>query len=175
MLTPVGSDIAADASGNGHNFTYHRAMSRTGTGTDVGSLPPGIPGFETTNNAPTLPGNVLSATNGYLGIPTGVLPGQNDYTIEMWFRRSQPVGGMGEYLVHRSDVGLTNTSGDYLGVWGQLFIYNGADINGVGPNVIQLGQWYHVAMTRQGDNVTVYLNGQVEIPTTVMTNNTGTT
>ena len=93
----------------------------------------------------------------------------------MWFWRSQPVGGMGEYLVHRSDVGLTNTSGDYLGVWGQLFIYNGADINGVGPNVIQLGQWYHVAMTRQGDNVTVYLNGQVEIPTTVMTNNTGTT
>ena len=33
---------------------------------------------------------------------------------------------------------------------------------------LALNQWHHVAVTRQGDDVTVYLDGQVEIPTFFM-------
>ncbi|HUU84391.1 MAG TPA: LamG-like jellyroll fold domain-containing protein, partial [Phycisphaerae bacterium] len=30
------------------------------------------------------------------------------------------------------------------------------------------GEWYYVAMTREGDDVSVYLNGEIEISTTTM-------
>jgi len=41
-------------------------------------------------------------------------------------------------------------------------------LGGLAPTEIIHDQWNQVALVRSGDDVTVYLNGQVEIPTTAM-------
>ncbi len=175
-IAPVG--IAVDATNHFHDFAYPTAPSRTGAGQDVGPRPLAFPGLEDSNNAPRLIRGVEN--NSYLGNVSGVLPGQNDYSIEMWFRPEQlqvPFGSV--YLMHRldADAGQTNC-GDYLGlitVGAQpgpvnLFIFNGdkpGDVPGEtfvrGTTSLNLGDWHHVAMTRQDNLVRVYLDGLLEI------------
>ena len=169
-LIQVGPPMAADATGHGHTFSYCLSLDRSGTGADVGPQSPDFPGISATNPAPTLPGFPLTQTNGYLGIATGVLPGTNDYTFETWFKPTA-VGGIGAYLYHHQDVGAQN-GGDYVGLWPagggnvNLFIFDGGCcLNGVGVTSLALNRWHHVAVTRQGDDVTVFMDGQVEIPT----------
>jgi hypothetical protein len=174
---PAPAIMAADATGNGHTFTYAGNVSRTGAGTDVGPRPPAFPGFAATNNAPFCEGfpnfwpylgsfYYAGLKNGYLGIPTGVLPGSNDYTVEMWINPGT-VGDIGVYLYNRNAY-LGSQSGDLFGITPSYNLYFADDVNSVTASTTTLvsGQWYDVAVTRQGDNVTVYINGQVEIPTT---------
>ena len=181
-VAPVGT--AVDATGNGHDFAYPTAPSRTGGGSDIGPRPVAYLGFEDANNAPRLIRGVEN--NSYLGSVSGVLPGQNDYSIEMWFRAEQiqvPHGSV--YLMHRNDPdngGVTNC-GDYLGlitVGAQpgpvnLFIFNGDKPGTVpgevfirGTTSIGLGEWHHVAMTRDGNEIKVFLDGLLEITTPYM-------
>ncbi|MBE7500880.1 MAG: LamG domain-containing protein [Verrucomicrobiales bacterium] len=176
---PAGATNAVDASGHGHGFAYHATPTRTGTGTDVGPRPPEFPGFEASNSAPTLYGGPLTATDGYLGFAAGVLNDVYDYTIEMWLRRGA-VGSIGAYLYHRSDLDALDHTGDYVGIWpagdgASLFLYDGgADVIATGPTILGTTAWYHVAVQREGDFVTVYLNGETEIPATYMPLREGT-
>ncbi|MFC1805674.1 LamG-like jellyroll fold domain-containing protein [Planctomycetota bacterium] len=170
----TGRNTAMDATGNGHDFTYHAAPSRTGLAPDVGPRPAAFGGFEPVNYAPTLIGGPLVTGNGYVGIPTGVLSGQNDYSIEMWVRPGTDVNPHSDYLLHRNDTASPTNRGDFLGVrsdgttYGTLFIYDGMNPSISGTTVLDKDEWYHVALTRDGDYVTAYLNGQVEIPATLM-------
>jgi len=163
---------AVDATGNGHTFLYHDSTSHTGTGSDVG--PRAFAGFEADNNAPTLTGRPLNTqANGYLGIPSGVLPGENDYSVEMWFNLDH-LDSIGSYLMHRNDLDAGGEGGDYLGLHNgdepgevNLFIFNGWASSGYtsisGLTDIVEDEWYHLAMTRDGNDVRVYLNGVLEI------------
>ena len=164
--------IAHDVTANEHHFTYHAAPTRTGSDPDVGPRPTLFGGFEGENNAPTLTGGPLGpGSDGYVGIPSGVLAGQNDYSAEMWFRRGA-IGPIGMYLMHRNDLDATGEGGDYLGMKTEggevhLFVFNGV-VGGQyttisGSADILEDEWYHVGMTRDGNDVTVYLNGCVEI------------
>jgi len=176
----TGEDTAADYSGQGHEFAYATTrVSRTGTGTDIGPRPTAFGGFEADNNAPTMD-NSGSVPFNALGKATGVWGG-NDYSTEMWFRLDQlttsgqgPGGGY-VYLFHRSDDGATPGTGDFLGLADSgsgvtLFVFDGTDPiedGWWGATEILEDQWYHVAMTREGDHVSVYLNGEAEIDTTM--------
>jgi hypothetical protein len=153
------ASTAVDATGNGHNFTYNAApgVSRTGSPPDVGPRPDqGFSGFESFNNAPT-----LAATP--IGMVEGLLTGQNDYGAQMWFRPGDSVHPSGHYLLHR---GTGSNDGDYLGVLpasDTLYFYDGTGGALPGSTTLTKGQWYHVAMTREGSAVKVYLDGQEEI------------
>ena len=177
---------AADLTNNGHGMAYHLTPIRTGTGADVGPRGPVFPGFEAHNNAPLLTGGPEiprpgGLTDGYVGIADGVLPGENDYSVEMWFRRGA-VGSIGTYLMHRNDLDAAGNTGDFLGL-GQgdqpgeinLFIYNGgwplepsgAGLLFPGESDVLEDEWYHVGMVREGDEVSVYLNAVLEIGATM--------
>ncbi len=179
-VAPIGSAI--DATGHGHDFTYPTAPSRTGAGLDVGPRAPAWPGFGDANNAPRLIRGVEN--NSYLGRPTGILAGQNDYSVEMWFRADSiqvPYGSV--YLMHRLDANASQTNcGDYLGLMTvgaqpgpfNLFVFNGDKVPNVpgevllqGTTSIGLDEWHYVAMTRDDDLVRVYLDGLLEIETTM--------
>lgn len=169
---------AMDSSGNAHHFQYCTTPTRTGSGADVGPRPSFYGGLEVDNAAPRLTGGPLVAGDGYVGIPSGVLPGQNDYTVEMWIRR-ETIGSLGAYLMHRNDVDAIGGQGkgDFLGLHAgdqsgeiNLFTYDGSwpTITSLsGQTDILQGQWYHVAMARSGNDVLVYLNGQLEIQGTM--------
>ncbi len=160
----VASSTAIDATGNGHNFTYNAppAVSRTGSTPDVGPRPDqGFSGFESFNNAPK-----LNATP--IGMVEGLLTGQNDYGAQMWFNPGNSVHSSGHYLLHRG----TGVGSDYLGVQNtsnKLYVFNGTSVV-VGNTALTKGEWYHVGMSRDGGNVTVYLNGQPEITTSLAAN-----
>src|SRR5205814_772373 len=50
---------------------------------------------------------------------------------------------------------------------GKLFVFNGDDSERgalVGRTVLELGRWTHVVLCRDGENISVYLNGQTERP-----------
>ncbi len=166
--------LAVDATGYGHTFTYHAAASRTGSGEDVGPRGEQYPGLGPDNNAPRLTGGPLGpGDNGYLGIASEVLASRNDYSAQFWFRPGIDGNDHGDYLLHRGDG--DSQKGDYLGIaspgtggeYTNLFFYGGDNIAGVdGRTQLVTGEWHHVAMVRQGDNVMVYLNGQPEIMVT---------
>jgi hypothetical protein len=181
---------AADLTGHGHSFAYH-AHARSGTTPDVGPRPSPFGGFELTNTAPTLDGiprttNEQPPTDGFVGIASGVLPGtpggtNNDYTAELWFRIADgaTLSPYGAYLLHRTDVTTAvDNVGDYLsarafsGGKSALSTYNGDSyhtefpISGMtGEYVLDDNVWYHVAMVREGNDMTVYLNGEVYLAT----------
>jgi len=172
----TGNDTAADATIHGHDVAYYTPVysstpTRTGSDPDVGPRPSAQGGFEADNNAPTLPGDQHAPGNddGFAIVPSGVLGAQNDYSIEMWFRRGA-LSTNGAYLMHRNDLGYTN-GGDYLGVRqsGQVFIYNGSAPSLVGPTATAEDQWYHVAMVREGTTVRLYVNGLLDTSGTLAT------
>ena len=174
----TGTNMAADSSGNGHGFTYGSAISRTGTAPDVGPRRTAFAGFELDNNAPTLDGTYDDA--GLVGTPTGVLPGSpggtnNDYTVEMWVRPGEDNNDHSDYLCHRCDSGASVGTGDYLILhsagtghsYEYLKIYNGDTVIN-GTTILAEGGWYHVCMIREGDYLSVCLNGQEEIASTYL-------
>ncbi|MDP6905242.1 MAG: DUF1553 domain-containing protein [Verrucomicrobiota bacterium] len=92
------------------------------------------------------------------------------YTVGFWFRNNlantdRPVTG---YLFSRGADGAARAPGDHLGIGGTstqargtLFLYNGDAAKGYigGKTVITPGTWNHVVLTRNGNQVTAWLNG----------------
>jgi len=179
----TGTNTAHDETGHGHDFDYDAASSRTGTGLDVGPRPPEFKGLEPDNNAPLLVTGVDSQK--FLGIAEGVLPGtpggtNNDYSLEMWIRRDGPLGYAGfTYLMNRNDA--ADDAGDFLGITSydssdrNLLLFNGVwpanHSTGyhTGTTPIEEDQWYHVGMIREGNHVSAYLNGVLEVEGTLTT------
>ena len=178
----TGTDVAADATGNGHDFTYHAAMSRTGAAPDLGPQGPDYPILETGNAAPTLSGDVaVDLTDGYLGTVTDVLGGTSgysrSYTVEMWVKPGD-IGDIGAYMFHRQDFQNEEAganAGDYFGLWpveGEdgkytLLYMNGAgglteDIALSGQRQLESDKWYHVGITRDWDSMSIYVNGDLD-------------
>ena len=102
-------------------------------------------------------------------------PGTKDYSISFWFRNqlnndARPITA---YLFSRAAWGEKALPGDHLGIGGKhesdrtgkLFVFNGNDSKRTlaGTTVIPKESWNHITFTRQGDQVRVYLNGQLEI------------
>lgn len=96
------------------------------------------------------------------------------FSAEMWIWNgldpaARPVTG---YFFSRGPVNEDGAPGDHLGIGGtsapeaqgKLIFYNGDQRKELlaGKTPIPLRQWQHVALTRDGDSVKVYLNGELE-------------
>lgn len=95
------------------------------------------------------------------------------YSVSMWFwngmpNDARPVTG---YLLSRGRDHALGAPGDHLAIGGaegntgKLIFHNGDNDDQVlaGSTVIERWTWNHVVLVRDGDKVTVYLNGNPEI------------
>ena len=95
------------------------------------------------------------------------------YSVELWCWNGMPVDARAVtgYLCSRANDGAKGAPGDHLGIGGKhdetdaqgkLFFYNGDELNEtlVGTTDLELRTWNHVVLVRDGESVTVYLNGQ---------------
>lgn len=114
--------------------------------------------------APTFSGKRVRADIAKLG---------DDYSVELWIRNtlpnsSRPVTG---YFFSRGAEQPATDHGDHFGISGtsggqpgRLLFYNGAanKQSVQGAEVLKINHWYHVAMVRSGETVSVYLNGDLK-------------
>ncbi|QEG38266.1 DUF1553 domain-containing protein [Roseimaritima ulvae] len=97
------------------------------------------------------------------------------YSVSFWFRNQTPnnTRPITAYLFSRAKLGDKALPGDHLGIGGKhdkartgkLFVFNGnaTKKSVVGTTVIPTGTWNHITMVRDGRQMKVFLNGQLEI------------
>ena len=125
-----------------------------------------------------VPGEVAGALqfNGstdFLSAPNSPLWqfGSNDFTVELWANFAAPPGGsLGDYgdVFIGDDDGPGSRNKWFFAVSGGLLhftVYNTADpppnyYLAQAPFAPVLGQWYHLAVTKEGTNYTIYVKGQ---------------
>nr|WP_161501168.1 neutral/alkaline non-lysosomal ceramidase N-terminal domain-containing protein [Rhodopirellula sp. SM50] len=124
------------------------------------------------NAGPRKPG---TATPNFSGgrVLAGVSNLDDQYSVEFWFRNELPITSrpVTAYLFTRGINGADAAPGDSLGIGGthastgRLLVFNGNDRNELigGKTILVPGGWNHVVMTRDGDKLTVFLNGELEI------------
>ena len=91
------------------------------------------------------------------------------YSIEFWFRNSLPIRSrpVTAYLFSRGVDGMKMAEGDHLGIGGthaaagRLIVYQGNLSKGLltGSAKVDPDSWHHVVLTREGERIRVYLNG----------------
>ncbi|QDV45316.1 Neutral/alkaline non-lysosomal ceramidase [Stieleria neptunia] len=124
------------------------------------------------NAGPRKPG---TATPNFSGgrVLAGVSKLDDQYSVEFWFRNELPITSrpVTAYLFTRGINGADAAPGDSLGIGGthastgRLLVFNGNDRNELIGGKTQLvpGGWNHVVMTRDGEKLAVFLNGEMEI------------
>lgn len=147
---------ALDSSGNSHDGNYEEFVVF-----HLGGPPSAaFSGEVRLSRAPHFAGGRMWAS----------LPGVADtYSAELWFWNglpfdARPVTG---YMFSRGHEGAPTCPGDHLGIGGtahgqgKLLFFNGNRANDVlgGSKRLGLRTWNHVVLVRQGERVTVYLNG----------------
>lgn len=143
------------------------------TGTVVADIVGNNPGVRI--NGPThvqgIVGNSLrfDGSNDYVGLPDNDLWafGTRNFTIEFWANFDAPGGGT---VGHPGDVFISNNEGSgtrkkwFFALGGGVlnFHVNGSNNNGFFPQVPfspAVGQWYHLAITRNGNIFKIYIDG----------------
>ena len=118
------------------------------------------------NRAAHFAGGRVAATVPQLG---------NVYSVECWVWNGFPNSerAVTGYFFSRGPDGDAQVAGDHLGIggnymnlgWdGKLFLFNGnkRDEAIIGRTVLETRTWHHVALVRNGNHVTVYLNGNLQ-------------
>lgn len=151
---------AADATGQGHDAVFERAITYYLAGPHSAAF---CAGGEV-NRAPHLVGGRIRARVAGLG---------DHYSVSMWFWNGMPNDGRDTsgWLFSRGREHSLAGAGDHLGVGGrsghcgQLVFFHGDKPAAAvaGRTVIPRWQWQHVVLVRDGQTVRVYLNGQLEI------------
>jgi len=153
-----GGPRAADATGKNNHGTYEDGVAFYLEGPES----PTFSGGRRINRAPHFAGGRMKAN--VKGLPA-------QYTVEMWFYNCLPVDvrPVTGYLFSRGPDGAEDAPGDHLGLGGthlaagKLIFYNGDTPNELlsGKSTIRSKAWSHVALVRDGERVTVYLNGNM--------------
>lgn len=102
----------------------------------------------------------------------------NDYTIALWFWNGMPNEGrdVAGWLCSRGREHVADPLSEHVGIGGlsghagKLVFLKGAGAvaeSAAGTTELQRWTWYHLTCVRQGDEVRLYLNGQLELSTTV--------
>ncbi len=161
--------------------TYESGVTR---GSD-GPRAPELPGFEGDNKAASFSGLDKGPGDDRL---TASLPmaAAGDYTLELWLYNARDLTlanspAISGYVFSRAGTPSAANAqpGDHLGIGGvessprdKLFFYNGETLV-AGRTPLAINSWHHVALVRAGDQLTVYLDGDVanpEIKTTAAKN-----
>lgn len=133
-MNEMGGAEAADASRHGRTAVYRGGVAFYLDGAGGG------------NRAPQFAGGCMRAEAGELG---------ESYSIAMWFRNALPLGlrAVTGYL-------CANGNADFLGLDGTGRLFAGAgEEKFSGASVVPVGTWTHVVLTRDGEEMAVYLNG----------------
>jgi Concanavalin A-like lectin/glucanases superfamily/Bacterial pre-peptidase C-terminal domain len=152
--------------------TYQSGVTRGAEG----PRSPALAGFEADNRAAAFSGVDKGPGDDRL---TAQLPtaATGDYTIEMWLYNTRDLGqpnspAISGYVFSRAGTpGPANAQpGDHLGIGGvessprdKLFFYDGTSLV-PGRTTLSLNAWHHVVLVRAGDDVKVYLDGEVANP-----------
>lgn len=159
-LGEIDGTQAADATGR-HHARYEMGVAYYLPGADSPGLTSGPRG----NRAAHFAGGRVHAQLPSLG---------DKYTVSAWIWNGLPhdARAVTGYFFSRGPEGDRQAPGDHLGIggtyqaeWqGKLIFFNGNERNEVlaGRTVLPLKTWSHVTLTRNGDQVAVYLNGQQE-------------
>lgn len=120
----------------------------------------GSPGAKQVNRAPQFAGGRMGAIVKDLG-PA--------YSLEMWFYNAMPVDArpVTGYVFSRGPEGAEGAPGDHVAIGGthsatgKLVFFNGNERNQsiAGKTEVLPKTWNHIVLVRDGENVTVYLNG----------------
>jgi len=147
---------AGDSSGHHQTATYEDGVAFYLDGPSSKSFTGGE-----TNRAPHFAGGRMRAN----------LPGlRANYSVSLWFWNGLPndARAVTGYLFSRGPDGDPQAAGDHLGIGGtheghegRLIFYNGNKLETLlaGNTVIAPKSWNHAVLAREGDRVTVYLNG----------------
>ena len=160
---------AADASGRSHDATYEAAI----TYYLDGPRPAEFASKEEINRAPHFVGGRLRARLEQLG---------ERYSVSLWLWNGMPNDGRdtsGWLLSRGPDHGLSAAS-EHLGIGGKsghtgkLVFFRGDDASSAvaGKTEIPRWQWHHVTLVRDGQKVRAFLDGQLEIETSLSTKST---
>ncbi len=172
-LNEIAPPIAHDAAGAGRDAVYEDgvALYLPGVGSGTGRLPeprltPSKFSGTQINRAPHFAGGRVRADLPPLG---------DSYSVELWLWNglpadARPVTG---YVFSRGQDGDQSARGDHLGIGGtnrvsetgRLIVFNGNERNQVlvGRTVLGLRQWHQVVLVRAGRQVTLYLDGRLEV------------
>jgi putative membrane-bound dehydrogenase-like protein len=173
-LNEMAMPTARDASGNRRDATFEDGVAfyLPGPGSGSGFLPspeltPGnFSGAGQINRAVHFAGGRMKAAVPNVG---------RSYSVEFWFWNGFPTNARAitGYLFSRGQEGDAQAAGDHLGIGGtyertlpgRLFFFNGNALNAVLPGKTELAvrTWHHVALVREGEQVAVYLDGELEI------------
>jgi hypothetical protein len=155
---------AADATGQGRDAAYEPAV----TFYLDGPRPADFCSDGEVNRAAHFVGGRLRARLGAIG---------DRYSVSLWVWNGMPNEGRaisGWFFSRDHDSGLS-AYGDHLGIGGTsghagrlIFLHGDASTNpAAGRTEIPRWQWQHVALVRDGRQVRVYLNGELELETNV--------
>ena len=153
---------AVDASGNNNDGEYEPGVAFYLEGS-------GLAGFrnqEPINRAVHFAGGRMKASRPDL---------VKQYSVEMWFWNGLPYDARAVtgYMFSRDINQVKGSPGDHLGIGGthlqnksagKLFFCKGDELDQVlfGKTAIPLKTWTYVVLVRDGDQVTLYLNGHPE-------------
>jgi hypothetical protein len=157
--------------------TYESGVTRGAEGPRA----PALPGFEGDNKAAGFSGLDKSPGDDRL---TAALPvaARGDYTLELWLYNTRDLAqpnspAISGYVFSRpgTPTAANAQPGDHLGIGGietsprdKLFFYNGETLV-PGRTTLSINAWHHVALVRSGEQVKVYLDGDVANPEIVAT------
>jgi hypothetical protein len=96
-----------------------------------------------------------------------------DYSFEtwVWHGLNSDIRSVTGYIFSRGQSTPASQAGDHLGIGGtheegktknRLFLYNGKNTL-AGQTAIPMKQWTHIVMTREGDKVSLYVNGKLDV------------
>ena len=148
----VAGDVLKDASGNAHSAACEAGVEFS---PPTGPMP--------ANPAAVFWGGRISAAIDHL---------PDAYSVELWVRNDLPPTArpITAYFFSRGVDGPPGTAGgDNLGIGGthhsenqgKLFFFNGTKCDQVlsGRTALEPGTWHHVVLVRQGQSISVYLDG----------------
>ncbi|MEX0741507.1 MAG: LamG domain-containing protein, partial [Phycisphaeraceae bacterium] len=154
---------AWDATGHHEDGAYEPLVVFGLPGVDAPGLANGE-GLLDVNRAPHFAGGRVHADLNELG---------ERYSVELWFwtRIAHDVYPVSGYLFSRGLDGSAEADGDHLGIGGnhgdvngRLFFFNGNGAQEIvaGETVVEPETWQHAVLVRDGERVTLYLDGKRE-------------